>query len=83
MFKIFKRKKEIQEEKPQLVDLDGNTLKEGDLVMSLRYDLGKCKIVLQDGTYFYQSEQSGQQVSWYKMIDATTQKQKVKLHRGE
>ena len=37
--------KKSRKGKVQFVDLEGQTLKEGDRVMSLRYDLGECRIV--------------------------------------
>jgi hypothetical protein len=62
---------------PQMVDLYGEPLAEGDAVTSLRYDLGECQLLKVGGVWHYQSSQSGQQVSWAKMIDAATGFQKV------
>jgi hypothetical protein len=62
---------------PQMVDLNGEPLAEGDLVRSLRYDLGECQLLKVGGVWHYQSSDSGQQVSWAKMIDAATGFQKV------
>ena len=76
MFGLFK--KQEKQKQPNLSDLDDKPLQPGDLVMSLRYDLGKCKIVEEDGAYFYQSLESGEKVSWLKMIDAATENQKVR-----
>lgn len=64
--------------KPRMADLDGNVLKEGDMVESLRYDLGKCKLLKTDNGYIYESVSSGKKVSWAKMIDAATENQKVR-----
>lgn len=73
MFNFLKKKKERQ-----LYDLDGNLLQEGDMVLSLRYDLGECKIVKTENGIEYRSLETGEQVSWLKMIDAATERQKVK-----
>ncbi len=62
---------------PQMVDLNGEPLAEGDLVRSLRYDLGQCQLLKVGGVWHYQSSDTGQQVSWAKMIDAATGFQKV------
>ena len=42
----------------QFVDLDGNPLAEGDTVLSLRYDLGKCIIKAVDNGFEYESIES-------------------------
>ena len=63
---------------PAISDLDNNPLKEGDLVEALRYELGQCKLLVIDNSYIYESLSSGRQVSWLKMIDASTDNQKVK-----
>ena len=76
MFGLFKKKE--TEKRPQLADLDNNILNEGDYVEALRYDLGKSKLILIDNDYYYQSEKNGEQVSWLKMIDASSERQKVK-----
>lgn len=77
MFGLFK-KKEKKDQLPQLLDLNNNPLVEGDIVEALRYELGKCKLLLIDEQYVYESLDSGEQVSWLKMIDASTDNQKVK-----
>ncbi len=64
--------------KVQFVDLEGQALKEGDTVMSLRYDLGKCRIINTDEGMAYESIASGEKVLYVKMIDAATGYQKVK-----
>jgi hypothetical protein len=71
---LFKRAKS----KLQFVDLDGQELKPGDTVMSLRYDLGECRIIKTDEGMAYQSLASGEQVSYARMIDAATGYQKVR-----
>ena len=73
MLNFFKKKKE-----KELYDLEGNLLKEGDLVLSLRYDLGECRIIKTDEGIEYQSLATGESVSWIKMIDAATTRQKVR-----
>lgn len=73
MFKLFKKKKKIQ-----LKDLNGNPLSAGDKVESLRYELGICTLIESENGFEYQSESTGQKVSYAKMIDAATTFQKVK-----
>jgi hypothetical protein len=76
MMGLFKKKK--GKSKIQFTDLEGQPLKEGDHVMSHRYDLGECRIVKTDEGMVYESLATGQQVSYVKMIDAATGYQKVK-----
>jgi hypothetical protein len=64
--------------KLQFVDFEGQPLKEGDTVMSMRYDLGECRIIKTEQGMVYESLSSGQQVSYVKMIDASTGYQKVR-----
>lgn len=73
---LFNRRK--GKSKIQFTDLEGQPLKAGDHVMSLRYDMGECRIVETDTGMAYQSLATGQQVSYVKMIDAATGYQKVK-----
>lgn len=75
MFELFKKKK--KKSLPQLIDLNDNPLVPGDMVTSYRYELGTCKVVEEDGIFFYQSIESGIKINWLKMIDAATEKQKV------
>ena len=75
MFGLFKKKKK----EITLSDLDGNRLKDGDIVLSLRYNLGECRLVKTDNGFEYQSLSTDEKVSWIKMIDAATENQKVKL----
>ncbi len=77
MFGWFK-KKDKKEKLPQLLDLNNTPLQEGDIVDALRYELGKCRLLLVDEEYIYESIDTGEQVSWLKMIDASTDNQKVK-----
>lgn len=76
MFGWFKRKKEkiVQ---PQIVDINNTPLNVGDLVFSMRYNLGKCRLVEEDKNYYYESIENGKRVSWLKMVDAVTAFQKV------
>ena len=76
MFSFFRRKKP-KKALPPLIDLNNQTLQVGDKVLSHRYDLGNCLIKEVDGKIVYESIQSGEQVSWVKMIDAVTDNQKV------
>mgnify|MGYP001049609185 CR=1 FL=1 len=77
MFGLFKKKNK-EKPRPSLMDLDKKPIGPGDTVQSLRYNLGKCKILEEEGHYYYQSLESGEKVSWLKMIDAATEMQKVK-----
>jgi hypothetical protein len=74
MFGIFKKKKK----ELVLFDLEGNTLVEGDIVVSLRYDMGECKLVKTENGFEYQSLEKDIQMTWLKMIDAATERQKVR-----
>ena len=76
LFNLFKKKK-TEKGMPPLADLEDNPLKEGDKVYSHRYDLGECIIIKTVNGYEYESIASGERVSWLKMIDAATEKQKV------
>jgi hypothetical protein len=64
--------------KLQFVDLEGQPLKEGDTVLSLRYDLGECRILNSENGMVYESLSNGEKVSYVKMIDAATGYQKVR-----
>ncbi len=70
---LKKRKKEVT-----LFDLDGNALEDGDLVISLRYEMGECRLVKTDNGFEYQSVENDTKMSWLKMIDAATERQKVR-----
>ncbi|MBC7923941.1 MAG: hypothetical protein H7Z75_22950 [Ferruginibacter sp.] len=61
-----------------LADVNGVPLREGDLVESLRYDLGRCRVQLADPGYAYESLATGERVGWLRMVDAATGFQKVK-----
>lgn len=75
----FLKKKPKEKLPPQLFDIDGNPISEGDEVVAQRYELGKCKVELEGLQFFYVSKESGQKVSYVKMIDAITGHQKVKM----
>ena len=75
MFGLFKKKKKAV----TLVDLEGNPLRAGDKVLSLRYELGECILEDSEQGIEYVSLKSGQRVSWVRMIDAATERQKVRL----
>ena len=77
MFGIFKRSKSKKNLLPELVDLQNQPILEGDKVTALRYDLGICKVIVIEDKYIYESEADGKQISWLKMIDASTDRQKV------
>lgn len=64
--------------KIRFVDLEGQELKAGDVVMSLRYELGESRIITTESGPEYESVESGERVSWSKMIDAATGYQKVR-----
>jgi hypothetical protein len=74
VFGLFKKKKKEQ----VLFDMEGNPLAEGDLVLSLRYDMGECKLIKTESGIEYQSLENENRVSWHKMIDAATERQKVR-----
>lgn len=74
MFGIFKKKKK----ELVLYDLDGNILQDGDIVLSLRYEMGECKLVKTENGFEYLSIEGDTKMSWVKMIDAATERQKVR-----
>ncbi len=61
-----------------LEDLDQHPLMPGDTVVSLRYDLGICQVITTEKGLTYQSVEDGREVSWHLMVDASTDRQKVK-----
>jgi len=77
LFSFFKKKSRENKKLPRLADLNDNPLKEGDIVISHRYELGECKILNTENGIEYESISSGKRVSWLRMIDAATEKQKV------
>lgn len=80
MFNLFKKRPDNGKNLslPELFDLNDKQLQVGDKVESLRYELGKSELILEDGHYYYQSLETGKKVIWLKMVDAITEKQKVK-----
>ena len=77
MLKFFKKKPK-EKLPPQLLDIDGVPIQEGDEVMAQRYELGKSKVELEGLQFFYVSIATGKRVSYVKMIDAITGNQKVR-----
>lgn len=79
MFNLFgKKNKENNTNQPILADLNGEPLMDGDIVMSLRYEMGKCRVIQDGKGIVYESLENGKQVHWTLMIDASTELQKVK-----
>ena len=78
MFGLFNRGKKKSNLNIQLLDLDGNSLQIGDTVLSYRYELGNCIIVEGENGMEYESVLSKKRVNWTLMIDAATERQKVK-----
>ena len=84
MFGLFKKNGKKKKATRVLADLDGNALVAGDHVISMRYELGDCQILETEAGLVYESIKTGTQVSWVKMIDASTDRQKVKkIHKEE
>ena len=77
MIKLFKKKPK-EKHPPQLIDIEGNPIVEGDRVLSQRYELGECNVILEGLQYFYVSQKDGKKISYVKMVDAITGHQKVK-----
>ena len=75
MIKFFKKKPK-EKQPPQLLDMEGHPILAGDQVISHRYELGTCDVVLEELQFFYVSQVSGQKVSYVKMVDAITGNQK-------
>ena len=75
MFKLFRRNKK---KKLSLVDIEGLPIEFGDRVESLRYDLGTCELIKKEEGIFYRSIETQEEVSFAKMIDAHTKRQKVR-----
>ncbi len=81
MFNFFKRKKKAPK-KPPLVDLNQSPLTAGDMVDCMRYEMGLSKVVQTVDGIEYESVATGTRVSWVRMIDASTEFQKVKKVEG-
>ncbi|MFY0592676.1 hypothetical protein [Roseivirga sp.] len=78
MFGLFKKKPK-EKPLPKLIDLNNNPIVEGAIVKSLRYELGECTVELDGMEYFYVSKNTGERVSYTRMVDAITENQKVVL----
>ncbi|MEM9983737.1 MAG: hypothetical protein AAF804_01455 [Bacteroidota bacterium] len=81
MFKFFRKNGHDKAKSAplKLVDIDGTPLEIGDFVLSLRYDLGTCRLLEgEEMGYEYESLSSGQKVSYARMVDAATTYQKVR-----
>ena len=78
MFSLFKSKKPGKEKSGELFDLDHRPIREGDIVLSLRYDMGECRVLRTETGIEYESLSTGQRKSWIYMIDAATELQKVR-----
>lgn len=74
----FLKKKPKKKEPPELIDMAGNLIQEGDVVISERYELGTCDVTLEGLQFFYVSQDSEKSVSYVKMVDAISGNQKVR-----
>jgi hypothetical protein len=74
MFSMFKKKESVS----RIEDMEGNELKPGDHVVSLRYDLGECTVMSSENGIEYLSIGKGTRVHYARMIDASTGRQKVR-----
>ncbi len=77
MFGLFKKARKKKQSNVQFIDLNGNSLKEGDIVLSHRYELGNCIIRACENGIEYESLETQIKVNWALMIDAATNRQKV------
>ncbi len=83
MFGWFSKKGKKKKERTFL-DLNQNPIQIGDKVRSFRYDLGICEVIEgENGGISYKSTEKDSVVSWIKMIDASTENQKVELINKE
>lgn len=82
MLNWFRKSKDKGSKGLFMEDLEGNPLHPGDMVDALRYDLGTSKIIEENGEWFYISEKNGNKVSYVRMIDAATKRQKV-MKKGD
>ena len=85
MFSLFRKRADNGKNPPlpELYDLNDKQLLEGDKVVSLRYEMGRSELIVENGQYYYQSLETGKKVIWLKMVDAITEKQKVKKLQDE
>jgi hypothetical protein len=77
MFNWFKKSAESKPQAISLEDLNGEPLQVGGKVESLRYELGISTIEQNGDDIVYKSDTSGDSVSYIKMVDAVTKRQKV------
>jgi hypothetical protein len=77
MFSWFKKSKQPKAAPLLMEDMQGNLLEIGDLVEVQRYELGLCTIEDRGGEWHYKSIEKGESVSYVKMIDAHSKRQKV------
>lgn len=77
MFKSLFKRKPKERQPPQLLDINGNPIMEGDRVESKRYELGECTVELEGLEFFYKSVEKDVRVSYTRMVDAITGHQKV------
>ena len=77
MFGLFKNSRKKKKSKAQFIDLNGIQLSEGDIVLSYRYELGKCVIRVGENGFEYESIETQKRVNWTLMVDAATERQKV------
>ncbi|MDX1907861.1 MAG: hypothetical protein SF053_12580 [Bacteroidia bacterium] len=78
-----RRAKPAEEPVVRFADLDGRLLHVGDEVTALRYALGQSRIVSTPEGPAYESLETGERVSWLRMIDAATGLQKVRYGHGQ
>lgn len=78
MFGLFRRSKQTKRSNIRLLDIEGTSLQPGDKVVSYRYELGNCIILEGKNGIEYESLSSKKRVNWTLMIDAATERQKVK-----
>ncbi|MCG8305836.1 MAG: hypothetical protein MI975_00495 [Cytophagales bacterium] len=83
MFNFFKNKRKAKESAHQLMDINGDVIREGDRVYSYRYELGDCIIVSGEHGLDYESIETKKRVNWTLMIDAATERQKVRKLTGQ
>ncbi len=78
MFQLFRKSKKKEKSGLPFSDIDNRPLEVGDLVYSYRYGLGKCRIIMTDNGFAYESLESKEKIHWGKMVDAVSKNQKVK-----
>lgn len=78
--KWFRKKKNDAplKREPKWVDLNGQTISEGDEVEVLRYGMGRSLVIKDEDGLAYQSFESEKIISCWYMVDAATTHQKVR-----